>query len=128
MNVAEVHASLLASELPLDRLAANPNIPEQEKVAEVCRQFEAVLLRQILQQARKTVIDSEFNSESATSGIYQDMVTNQLAESISRSGGLGLAQSLQAQLTRQMIKPDGASTLSQSQTPPLTASNTERHE
>jgi Rod binding domain-containing protein len=102
MEISALHPVLNAADLPLERLAGNSNLSEPEKIAEVCRQFEAALLRQILQQARKTVIDSEFNSETATSGIYQDMVNEQLAESISRSGALGLATSLQAQLTHQL--------------------------
>ena len=40
--------------------------------------------------------------DSAVGGIYKDMVTAQLAESISKSGSFGLAQSLQAELTRQI--------------------------
>ena len=39
--------------MPLEQLAANPHFTDQEKVAEVSRQFEAVLLRQILQETRK---------------------------------------------------------------------------
>jgi Rod binding domain-containing protein len=62
-------------------------------------------LRQILQEARKTVITSSTTGDSMTSGIYNDMVNNQLADKISRSGEFGLAKSLQTQLVRQVL-PD----------------------
>lgn len=91
-----------ASELPLERLAASDQVSEAEKVGEMSRQFEAVLLRQILSEAHKTVIHSEFSDDSAVGGIYRDMVTTQLADLISQSGSFGLAQHLHKDLTRQL--------------------------
>jgi flagellar protein FlgJ len=102
MNIPSIQPQIKVSELPFEQLAANKNIPEQEKVGEACRQFEAVLLRQILQEARKTVIQSKDNSGSTVSGIYDDMINNQMADTISRSGHFGLAKSLQSQLVRQV--------------------------
>ena len=99
-----------ASDQPLETLADNANIPESEKVAEASRQFEALLLRQILSQARKTVVHSKFHANSTTSDIYQDLVTTQLADKISQSGAFGLARSLQAQMTRQVLTPSDADT------------------
>jgi Rod binding domain-containing protein len=105
MNVAPLHHTATATDLPLEKLAGNPALSEQEKVAEVSRQFEAVLLRQILGAARKTIFKSKFSEDSMASGIYQDMTTSQLADAISRSGGFGLARSLEAQLIRQNTNP-----------------------
>jgi peptidoglycan hydrolase FlgJ len=101
-----------AADVPFEKLAANKSVSEQDKVTEACKQFEAVLLRQILQEARKTVISSSANPESSTSGIYGDMVNNQLADKISRSGEFGLAKSLQAQLVRQVL-PDSNDAIAQ---------------
>jgi len=84
-------------------LAANKNIPDTEKVAEVSRQFEAVLLRQILQETRKSCVSPSSSADATTSGIYDDMVNNQLADSISRSGSFGLAKSLQGELAHQVL-------------------------
>lgn len=88
----------------IELLAGKSNLSEAEKVADVSRKFEAVLLRQILNQALKPAIHSEMTDDSAVGGMYQDMITNQLAEAISQSGGLGLAKQLEAGLTRQ-FKP-----------------------
>ena len=105
MDVLPLQPHINAANLPLEQLAANPNVPEREKIAETCRQFEAVLLRQILSEARKTVISDGEEHDPAVDGVYNDMITNQLADSISRSGGFGLAKSLESQLTRQVIPP-----------------------
>jgi Rod binding domain-containing protein len=103
MNIAPLQNNP-ASDVPIEQLAHNRALTEQQKVGEVARQFEALLLRQILQETQKTVIPSKYADNSTTAGIYHDMVTNQLADSISKSGTLGLAQSLERQLTRQ-LKP-----------------------
>ncbi|MBX3747509.1 MAG: rod-binding protein [Verrucomicrobiae bacterium] len=84
--------------VPVERLEHHRGLSEGDKVAEACRQFEAILLRQMLTDARKAVIPSDLNRESATSDIYQDMINTQLADAMSQSGGFGLARSLQVQL------------------------------
>ncbi|HET7626175.1 MAG TPA: hypothetical protein VFM25_13010 [Verrucomicrobiae bacterium] len=102
MDITPIQNHVKAADIPFDQLAGNKNIPEGEKIAEVCRQFEAMLLRQILKDARKDVLAPQQNEDQATSGIYSDMINNQLADSISRSGTFGLAKRLQSQLTRQV--------------------------
>jgi Rod binding domain-containing protein len=102
MNILATHPRLEVSQLPLESLAANSNVSDADKVAEVSRQFEAVLLRQILQDIRKPVL-APAEGDATTTGIYADMINNQMAESISRSGGFGLAQSLAGQLAHQVL-------------------------
>ena len=96
----------VAADLPLERLAGNPHVSETGKLAEVSRQFEAVLLRQILGDAQKNVFASAMHPGSVASGVYQDMVTDQLAENISRSGAFGLARSLNKQLQHELKTAD----------------------
>jgi peptidoglycan hydrolase FlgJ len=106
MEVSALQPKVHAADLPLETLAGNHSISESEKVGELSRQFEAVLLRQILASAQKTVFASKMNPESSATAIYRDMVTNQLADSISHSRALGLGDSLAQQLGRQ-LKTDG---------------------
>jgi flagellar protein FlgJ len=103
MDIPALHSQVKASSVPFDQLAGNPNVSQKDKVKEACRQFEAVLLRQILGEARKTVITSSEETDSNEKGIYDDMINNQMADSISRSGSFGLAKSLEDQLVRQVL-------------------------
>jgi flagellar protein FlgJ len=108
MEARALQTHVPTAAVPLEKLAANPKLSDAEKVAEVSRQFEAVFLRQILQDARKSGITSSTTPESATKAIYDDLVDNQLADNISRSGEFGLARCLRAQLARQVLPPAGA--------------------
>jgi Rod binding domain-containing protein len=89
------------SNLSLDQVAASTQIGEKEKIGEASRAFEAVLLRQILQEGQKPAFPSKLIGNSAADSIYKDMVVNQLAENISKSGSFGLAKSLAGELQRQ---------------------------
>jgi Rod binding domain-containing protein len=90
-----------AEDLPLDRLASNTHVSEPEKIMAASRAFEALLLRQVLQEAQRPVFKSKYANDSTTNGIYRDMVVEQLADSMAKSNSLGLAQSLAAGLQRQ---------------------------
>ena len=103
MDILPYHPRTKASDVPLEQLAGNQKISDRDKVAEVSRQFEAVLLRQILQETRKSSVTSSSSADATTSGIYDDMINNQLAESISRSGSFGLGKSLQGELAHQVL-------------------------
>ncbi len=111
MNVSPLPTGPIdPSQLPLDTLARNPHVSEEQKVGEATRQFEAMLLRQILTEARKTVIHSDLEESSSVSAIYNDMINQTLADSISRSGMLGLADLLNRQFTRTpAVSPTAAS-------------------
>lgn len=106
MNVSPLKPSVDAKDIPIEKLAGNSSISDQEKVGQACRQFEAIFLREIFKDMRKTVISSSMHKDTAVSGIYDDMVNNQLADSVSRSGAFGLARSLEAQLSHQTLGVD----------------------
>jgi Rod binding domain-containing protein len=78
---------------------------EAGQIKEMSRDFEALLLRQILQESRKSIIKGGLFEESSSADIYNDMVDFHLADSISRSSSLGLAGSLERELTRQNARP-----------------------
>jgi len=99
MNISPTQSKIDMTHVPLESLAANKQLTEDQKIGEVSQQFEAILLRQFLSESQKPVIKSEFTDTSSTAGIYQDFITNQMADSLSRSGGIGLAQTFQHQLT-----------------------------
>jgi Rod binding domain-containing protein len=107
MELSALKPSVNVADLQMEKLAGNPRISERQKVDEVSKQFEAVMLRQILSDATKKLFSSEADPESSSDGIYKDMITNTLADSISRSGAFGLARSLAKQLQHE-LKTDHA--------------------
>jgi Rod binding domain-containing protein len=119
MNILATHPRVEASQLPLEALATNSKVSDADKVAEVARQFEAVLLRQIMHDIRKPTL-AHAEGDATANGIYADMINNQMADSISRSGGFGLAESLAAQLAHQVL-PHAAAAPQPSQAPAQTA-------
>jgi peptidoglycan hydrolase FlgJ len=103
MEISPIQRKTKASDVPLQQLVANKQIPEEEKVAEISRQFEAVLIRQILAEGQKPEFGADKTQSTSSAGIYRDMVTNQMADRISHSGGIGLANALKHQLSRQTL-------------------------
>ncbi len=114
MQVNALQPKIDASHLALESLAGNKALSLDQNIAEASRQFEAVLLRLFLAESQKPVIKSEFTDSSTASGIYQDMVTNQLADSLSRNGGIGLAKTFARQLTPHTAPPAAANKISHS--------------
>jgi Rod binding domain-containing protein len=98
METNPLSRKISAANLPLEQLSANSHLSEAEKIAGVSRHFEAVLLRQFLTEAQKPLLNSKSAMSGAQSSIYQDMMVNQLADEISKSGHFGLARSFQAQV------------------------------
>ena len=96
---SKVESKIDATHVPLESLAGNKQLTQDQKIGEASQQFEAILLRQFLSESQKTVIKSEFTDDSTAAGIYQDFITNQMADSLSKSGGIGLAKTFEHQLT-----------------------------
>jgi flagellar protein FlgJ len=112
MQVTGLQPNTDASRVPLESLAANKALSQEQKVGEASRQFEAVLLRQFLSEAQKPVITSEMTDNSTAAGIYQDLITNQLADNLSRNGGIGLAKTFERQLAPHAGHPAGPTKIS----------------
>jgi flagellar protein FlgJ len=99
MQVAAIQAKIDTAHLTPEELAGNKRLTKEQKIAEASKQFEAIMVRQILAEAQKSSIKTEFTDNSTASGIYKDFVTEQLANSISHSGGIGLAKTFEQQLS-----------------------------
>ena len=90
--------TMSANHLAIERLAQNNKLTEAEKIGEVARHFEAILLRQFLNEGMKPLMGGDEGMNSAQKGIYQDMITYTLADTISKSGQFGLSQVFRQQL------------------------------
>ncbi|MGA2247862.1 MAG: rod-binding protein [Verrucomicrobiota bacterium] len=98
MQISPLQPKVDASHVPVESLAGNKALSQEQKIGEASRQFEAILLRQFLSESTKPVLSSEPDDNSSSAGIYQDMITTQLADSLSRGGGIGLAKDFERQL------------------------------
>lgn len=94
----------LASGLGLEAqvaLGGLKSVDGKVTTAEAARQFEAIMLRQILDESLGKV----FN-KGPGGHIYGYMITDALADGISKGGGLGLARVIESQLTeRKSVGP-----------------------
>ena len=99
MNISSPHRSIDATAIPPERLAGAACLSEKEKLGAACQQFEAVLLRQVLEQSMKPLFASALVRDSAVSGIYRDWMTSSIADEISHSRTLGLATVFEKQLS-----------------------------
>lgn len=120
MQVTPLPSQINAANIAPDRLADNPNLTQHQKIAEASRQFEAILLRQILASTQQTMIKSSYTDNSTSAGIYQDMITNQLADNISKTGVLGLAKVFEQQLEHPAPAASKAGTGTAGSVAPLT--------
>ena len=75
--------------------ADNAKAEDPEQTADVARQFEAILLRQILSESMKPLLE-----DGPSGQVYGYLLTDSLADSISKGGGMGLASILQTQLDK----------------------------
>lgn len=68
-------------------------VKKQADPTEVSRQFEAILVRQILSESMKSLLENGKDGQ-----VYGYFITEALADGITRGGGLGLRSVLETQL------------------------------
>lgn len=97
-----------------------PETPEDIKRA--AGQFEAIILRQLLTPAIEPLMNGGLTGEggSGGGGVYGYMLTDVLADSLSKGGGLGLTQMLSRQLTPRGFPPEVTETATTTPTTPPT--------
>lgn len=80
-------------------------LPAGDQVAAAAGQFEAILLRQFLQESVGKIMGGK--ESGAQGGVYGYMLTDVLASKMTEAGGLGLSRVLQQQLSPRSgaIKP-----------------------
>lgn len=94
MNIHSIAATQKAP--PVERvggeqtLSLGANKPQPDEVA---RQFEAILVRQMLSESMKPLLQNGKAGQA-----YSFMLTDALAEGITKGGGLGLRSVIEAQL------------------------------
>ncbi|OAM88645.1 hypothetical protein OH491_10935 [Termitidicoccus mucosus] len=80
--------------------AAAASSADAKKVA---RQFEAILLRQLLKPALDPLMSG---SAGSGAGVYGYILADTLADTMSRAGGMGVGQVMEQQLSPKGMSPD----------------------
>lgn len=99
MEISSVNSATNA----LASLAAGGNpkplagMPQAEQAKAAAGQFEAILVRQFLQESVGSMMGGE--KGGPTGNVYGYMLTDVLASKLTEGGGLGLSKILQQQLT-----------------------------
>lgn len=83
----------------LTRLRGQVGESPDGALKQTAQQFEAYFLQEMMKSMRKTVEKSDL-VEQGSVDFYEEMMDKELAMSMSRRGGIGLAQSLEAQIQR----------------------------
>jgi murein DD-endopeptidase MepM/ murein hydrolase activator NlpD len=98
MPVTDVLAQLKS----IDRTkAAEADRSDPARVKALAAQFESMLLSQMMQQMRSSMFDSGDSESSNDSAPLADSLFSELSLALSRSGGMGLADSFIAPLMRE---------------------------
>lgn len=102
-------SSEISNTAALAQLASQPgrlkNLPKDQQIKAVAGQFEAIMLRQFLQDSVSGMMGGDSGGESggdaggASANVYGYLLTDVLAGKLSEGGGLGLAKIFQQQLS-----------------------------
>jgi Rod binding domain-containing protein len=86
----------------LDTAAGNASrTPTAADVKKAAAQFEAIIMRQLLAPSIEPIMSGGMGGASGTGGggVYAHMLTEVLADSLSKAGGLGLGRMLEKEFT-----------------------------
>jgi Rod binding domain-containing protein len=78
---------------------------QKQKLTEATKQFEAVLIRQMLTSLERTTqLSSSSKGALGGSSAYSSMMVDALSDAIAQAGGLGLAKTLDGMLAERVTE------------------------
>ncbi|MCK4804701.1 MAG: rod-binding protein [Spirochaetes bacterium] len=77
----------------------NSEAKNDKKLLDVCYEMESLFIGNMLKSMRKTVMESGFFGKSIAKDIFRDMLYDEYAKSMARTGQLGLAKQIYNQLS-----------------------------
>jgi peptidoglycan hydrolase FlgJ len=77
--------------------------PDKAQLKKVAQQFEALLMRQMLAEARKTNFGNDMFSSNGIA-TFREMMDSRFADVTAQSGTLGLGKMIEAQVDKLMAK------------------------
>lgn len=72
-----------------------------EELMDACKQFEQYFVEQVIKEMKKTLPDGSFMGDNEYSSVYEDRYVETMAEAITQSGQLGIAQQLYESMSAQ---------------------------
>lgn len=99
MNVAEIGTMRLNdARLKVPEKITSRADKKDPKLYEACQDFEAIFIKIMLNSMKKTVQKSGLQDGGMAEDIFEDMLYDKYAESMSRTAGLGIADMIYKQV------------------------------
>lgn len=95
---AHISGGKPAQEVTASRKSGAVRGHEDERLKRACEDFESIFVDFMLQQMRQTVPQNDLLGGGKAEQLYTSMMDSELAKSISRQRGLGLADQMYRQL------------------------------
>lgn len=95
----------ISSASPLSATGASTR-PTKAQIHEAAQKFEALMLKQMLAQARKVDFGNTLFDQKAAEN-FRDMQDSKMADTMAQRGTLGFARMIEAQLARQSGASNG---------------------
>lgn len=101
-NQTSTQASNTSANKLSDTLSGDLSNATEEELMDVCKDFEAYFIEQVIKEVKKTIPESsdEDNATKQLKEYFEDEVVKQYAENIADSGDFGIAQALYEQMKR----------------------------
>jgi len=98
MTLSNTGSSSSAHVSAMERELQNTN---DEKVKQACSDFEAIFIKQMLDSMRKTVEKTSLLGGGMAEEIFEDMIYDEYAKKMSKTGDFGIKDMLYKQLSSQ---------------------------
>jgi Rod binding domain-containing protein len=106
-----LHSATTTAPQQTNQVSNSDDPGKQVKLKQAARDFEAVFLRQMLSCLERTTKVSSNGNTIAGQGTYGSMVVDAVSESISKAGGLGIADVLAKAMEERLRTPSSSTTL-----------------
>ena len=82
-------------------LAVDADNSTDEELLDACKQFEQYFVEQVIKEMKKTLPEGSFMGDNEYASVYEDTYVQTMAEAITDSGQLGLAQQIYESMSSQ---------------------------
>ena len=100
MNEAAQSAAQASDDSFAKKLEAAVSSNDDKELKKACQEFEGIMLSMMYKSMKATIIKSDLVEEDAGTEIFESMQDDNLMEQASKTGSLGLAESLYKQLAK----------------------------